>query len=87
MVALFEATYPLLRAGTLVGVEQEVGGGSFHLASEIESAKRLDLEQPYLGRDLINLLRAGTFGNQAGCWFEDSGRRYEVSISIKETSK
>ena len=87
MVALFEASYPLLRAGMLVGVEQEVGGGSFHLASEIESAKRLDLEQSYLGRDLINLLRAGTFGNQAGCWFEDAGRRYEVSISIKEISK
>lgn len=86
MVALFEASYPLLRAGMLVGVEQEVGGGSFHLASEIESAKRLDLGQSYLGRDLINLLRAGTFGNQAGCWFEDAGRRYEVSISIKETS-
>jgi len=87
MLALFEATYPLFREGTLVGVEQEVGGGSFHLASEIESAKRLDLEQSYLGRDLINLLRAGTFGNQTGCWFEDSGRQYEVFISIKETSK
>lgn len=87
MVALFKANYPALRAGALVAVEQDLGEGSFHLASELESAKRIDLERSYLGRDLINLLRAGTFGQQGGCWFEDAGHHYEVSISIKEKSE
>ena len=87
MIALYEATYPLFRAETLVGVEQDGGEGSFHLASEIESASRLDLEASYRCRDLINLLRARTFSGRPGCLFEDSGRCYEISISIRENAK
>jgi len=87
MVKLFSMHYPMLSAGILAGVPQNAEEGSSHLASEIEPASRLDLEGSYRCRDLINLLRARTFEGHPGCWFEDSGRRYEISISIKEKAK
>lgn len=87
MVQLFTSHYPALRAGSLAGLSQNADEGSFHLASEIELASRLDLEGSYRCRDLINLLRARTFDGHPGCWFEDLGRRYEISISIREKAK
>ena len=87
MVKLFSTHYPVLRAGSLAGVPQNAEEGSSHLACEIEPASRLDLEGSYRCRDLINLLRARTFDGHPGCWFEDSGRRYEISISIREKGK
>lgn len=87
MVDLFEAHYSMLRAGKLHDLPQKVGEGSFHQASEIEDASRLDLNGSYRCKDLLNLLRARTFRGRQGCWFEDSGRRYEVTISIKERGK
>jgi methionyl-tRNA formyltransferase len=87
MVKLFSTHYPVLRAGSLAGVPQNAEEGSSHLASEIEPASRLDLEGSYRCRDLINLLRARTFDGHPGCWFQDSGRRYEISISIREKGK
>lgn len=87
IIDLFKGEYSTLRAGELKGLPQSVGKGSFHLASEIEAASRLDLDSYYRCKDLINLLRARTFDGHPGCWFEDSGRRYEVSISVKEEGK
>jgi methionyl-tRNA formyltransferase len=87
MVKLFTTHYPVLRAGNLAGLPQSADEGSFHLASEIEPASRLDLEGSYRCRDLLNLLRARTFDAYPGCWFEDSGRQYEVAISIRERAK
>lgn len=87
MVKLFTTHYPALRRGDLSGLPQSADEGSFHLASEIEPASCLDLEASYRCRDLINLLRARTFEGHPGCWFEDSGRRYEVSISIREKAE
>ena len=87
MVKLFTTHYPVLRAGSLAGLPQSADEGSFHLASEIEPASRLNLEGSYRCRDLLNLLRARTFDGHPGCWFEDSGRHYEVAISIRERAK
>jgi len=87
MVGLFEAHYSALRSGELEALPQDIREGSFHQASEIEAASRLDLDDSYRCSDLLNLLRAKTFEGYPGCWFEDSGRRYEVSISIKERGK
>lgn len=82
-VDLFKATYPAIRTGEFPLVPQRLTSGSFHLSSEIADASRIDLDKSYRGRDLLNMLRARTFPGYPGCWFEDSGVRYEVTVSIR----
>lgn len=84
MLELFRESYPSLRAGGCCGIRQEPSAGSFHRASELDPASRLDLESRTSVRELLNRLRARTFPGKPACWFEDGDRTWEVRIQITE---
>ncbi len=83
MVNLFKEIYPQIRQGILTRTPQDLTKGSFHLASELESASRIELEAQYRARDLLNLLRARTFPEHPACWFQDDGQTFEVRVEIR----
>ena len=84
MVDLFVKSYPSIRRGGFKSAQQDKGVGSFHQASELEVASQIDLDSSYRARTLLNLIRARTFKGHPGCWFEENGSRYEMSITIKK---
>ena len=84
MLTLFRQTYPVLRTGRFESTPQDMAAGSFHHSSEIEKVSQIDLERSYRARELIDLLRARTFEGHPGCWFEEGGIRYEVSITVRK---
>lgn len=84
MLELFCETYPILRKGKFESRPQDPHAGSFHRASELDSASKIDLDSHYRAIDLLNLLRARTFEGHPGCWFEQDGNRFEISISIRK---
>lgn len=86
MFALLKKTYPVLRTGRFVAKPQDLAVGSFHRASELESASKIDLDAHYRARDLLNLLRARSFEGHPGCWFDEAGNRYEISINIRKVN-
>jgi len=86
MVELFCKTYPILRTEQYDTKPQNAGMGSFHRASELESASQIDLDALYRARDLLNLLRARTFQGYPGCWFEEAGNCYEISVKIRKVN-
>jgi len=83
MVALFEESWPAIRDGRIPRTPQPASG-SFHRASELDAASRIDLEASYRARDLLNLLRARTFPPHPAAWFIDGGERYEVRVEIRK---
>lgn len=87
MVSLFEKIWPTLRNGKIDPMPQPEGVGSFHRANELDQASRIDLDRSYLGRELLNLLRARTFRPHPGCWFEEGGDRYEIAIEIRKSER
>ncbi len=82
MVNLFKETYPVIRNFNIVRQKQDINGGSFHLANEINKASQINLDDNYRARDLLNLLRARTFPTNPACWFKDGINEYEVKIEI-----
>jgi len=86
MFDLFCKSYPVLRKGKWDLKPQNVSLGSFHRAAELEDASKIDLDGMYRARDLLNLLRARTFEGYPGCWFEESGERYEISLKIRKVN-
>lgn len=83
MVCLFKDTYPAIRTLNIPRHKQDLSQGSFHFATELDSASFINLDQSYRARDLLNLIRARTFHGHPACWFADAGEEYEVRIDIK----
>jgi methionyl-tRNA formyltransferase len=86
MVALVKESYPALRSWNVSPVPQDLSQGSFHRARELEPASLIALDAPTTARDLLNRLRARTFPGYPGCRFEDNGRTFEVTVSIKDVT-
>lgn len=84
MMQLLMEVYPALREGEFASFPQSLDAGSFHYASELESASKINLSTSYRALDLLNLLRARTFEGRPGCWFEEDGNRYEISVNIRK---
>lgn len=87
MVELFRASYDRIRRGDIPRIPQELSRGSFHKASEIDAASRIDLDAKVRARDLLNLLRARTFAGFPAAWFVDDGTRYEVRVEIRKADE
>jgi len=85
LVDLLAENYDRIARGDIPRIPQESGTGSFHRASEIDAASRIDLDASYRARDLLNLLRARTFPPYPAAWFMDDGDRYEVRVRIERT--
>jgi len=80
---LFKTTYPRIREGDFVLMPNDPKSGTFHHSSELETASQILLDQIYVARDLLNLLRARTFDGFPGCWFTEDNVKYEVRVNIK----
>lgn len=89
MVSLFKNIYPRLRMNLneIISFPQDLSKGSFHYSSELIPASHIKLDELYTARSILNMLRAKTFDGYSGCWFQDDGVRYEVTISIKRVNE
>ena len=61
MIDLFRRTYPSIRELEFQRIPQDASLGSFHKAAELDPASEINLDDSYVTRDLLNLLRARTF--------------------------
>jgi methionyl-tRNA formyltransferase len=86
IVELFQSTYPQLRLAGVHAVAQDLSQGSYHHSSELEPASEVQLDRLYHGRQILNLLRARSFDGHPGCWFDDGGQRYEITIKIRKVT-
>lgn len=87
MLNLFKDFYPSFRDGIFKLKYQDISEGSFHKSSELINASKIELDKKYLGRNILNMLRAKTFEGFQGCWFEENGINYEITIKIKNLKK
>jgi methionyl-tRNA formyltransferase len=79
---LFREQWPSIKDGTAGRSPQPRTGGTFHRTRDVEEIDRIDLDQKYKARDLINILRARTFPPYRGAYFVDKGRRIGVRIDL-----
>ncbi|MHC4560181.1 MAG: formyltransferase family protein [Planctomycetota bacterium] len=84
IVDLFKSKFGEIRSGNLPRKKQASAAATFHLGNEIEQASRIDLDQEYKARNLLNLLRARSNFPQGACWFVDDGHKYEVRVDIRK---
>jgi len=83
---LFTETYGTISKLEFSQVTKNYGlvNGSYHNEINMTTASQIVLDQKYIARDLLNLLRARTFEGKPGCTFSENGQRYSVRIEITE---
>ena len=87
IVRLFVDNFPMIKQGNIPRIPQDLSQGSYHKASELDSASFIDLEKSYKARDLLNILRARTFPPYPGSWFKDDNQEYEVRVEITKRNR
>lgn len=83
-IELFQETYPSIRELEFRRIPQDPSLGSFHRAAELDPASEIKLDDSYVARDLLNLLRARTFAGHPSCWFREGDEEFEVRIEIRK---
>ncbi len=82
MISLFIEHYQNIRTLSFNSIPQDNKKSTMHYQSDMVSASKLELDQKFTMRKLINLLRARTFSGHPACSFKEDGVEYEVRIKI-----
>jgi len=87
IVELFKFNWASIRDLKIETFEQNNENACYHKKSEIEGLDYIDIEKAYTARELINLLRARSFGNRGFAYLEDKGERVYLKLSLSDTSE
>lgn len=60
--------------------------GKYHFGKELGIATKINLDEKYTARELLNLLRGRTFPPYPAAYFSEDGSTYEVRIEISKKS-
>lgn len=86
IVALFRATWPAIVAGELEPVPQDDARAVYHDRSEVDALDQLRLDDVMRVGDVIDRLRARSFGSRGFAWYEVDGERVYVNVRLGRTS-
>ena len=87
IVDLFKKKFEDIRNGNLLRKKQDMNAGSFHWEKEIEASSKINMDDRYKARDLLNLIRARSGFPHGAAWFTDDGQKYEVRLEIIKMEK
>jgi methionyl-tRNA formyltransferase len=84
MVYLFKKNYVNILEGSYTLKKPDLEAGDFHLSKEIEIHSCIDLNRSYIGKELLNIIRARTFKNSKSAYFIHNEKKYFVRLQIEE---
>ena len=84
IIALFEENWNDIKSGRKKSTPQNESRATYHSKKDIDGLDKLDLDKTYSGRDLINLLRARSFGELGFAYFEEDGKRIHMNLRLSE---
>jgi len=79
---LFKEAWPLVKAGEAEIVEQTVEEGSHHHARDVEKIDEIQLDRPYIAKELIDILRARTFPPYPGAYMVVNNRKVYLRLQL-----
>ena len=85
IVELFVENWPAIRNGDLAPTPQS-GSAVYFPKNAFDDSDTLDLDENSTVRDVINRLRARTFGGKGYSHFYSDGRKISIAISLNEES-
>lgn len=85
IVNLFKESWPKISGGQIEPFPQDESKANFHRKDEVKDLDRLDPEATMKVKDLINLLRARSFGHLGFAYYEVDGKPVYLNLQLNET--
>ena len=86
IVKLFINNWEKIMNNEIVPLKQNEKDAIYHSKNEIKSLDEIDFFGSYVAKDLINLLRARTFGEHGFAYFTVDGQKIRARIELKPDS-
>jgi len=86
MVNLFRDKWDEIRDNKLKAVPQNESVAVYHAKSEIETLDKIEITQNYKAEDLINKIRARSFGNRGFAYYEVNGQKIYIKLNLATSS-
>jgi methionyl-tRNA formyltransferase len=86
IIALFKGTWPKIAAGEIMPTPQDESRAVYHKKSEIGQLDHLDLNAVMRVGDVINLLRARSFGDRGFAYFDQGGQKVYLNLSLNASN-
>ncbi|MEE6251619.1 MAG: formyltransferase family protein, partial [Bdellovibrionota bacterium] len=84
---VFSKNWDSIKNGSLNPTPQNLTGGNYHKKNEIEALDHIDLEKTYTGEELINILRARSFGDRGFAYFTKANKKIFLKLELSEESR
>ena len=83
IVKLFREIWPKLRDNKIQAISQKNMEYTFHTAKQVDELDEIDLEKTYTGKEIINILRSRTYGQDAFSFFRVNGKKITIGVFLK----
>jgi methionyl-tRNA formyltransferase len=87
IVDLFVDKWDQIKNSEIDATSQDESSAIYHDKNEINDLDLIELSKNYSARDLINLIRARSFGNLGFAYYEENGKKIFLKLSLSETTK
>ncbi|MDP8266426.1 MAG: formyltransferase family protein [Candidatus Aceula meridiana] len=84
IIELFKKKWPLIKAGKIKPVAQDESKAVYHKKKEADFLDTVDLSRLYSGSQIINLLRARSFGKKGFAFFEKNGKKTYLNLKLSK---
>ena len=84
IVNLFKKKWDAIKKGSIIPFNQNESRAVYHKKIDIKNLDKLNLDEKIKVRDLINILRARTFGNLGFAYFEEEGERVYLNLKLSK---
>jgi methionyl-tRNA formyltransferase len=87
IVALFRETWPAIADGSITPAPQDDSRAVYHDRSDVAALDELRLDDVMRVGDVIDRLRARSFGSRGFAWYEVGGERVYANLRLGRTSE
>ena len=84
-INLFKENFHKILNGDYTETYVDNTKGTFHYSKELLKHSEIKLDKKYKAIDLINIIRARTFGETGGSYFNLDGKKYNIRLNIEGT--
>lgn len=86
LVKLFKKTWPKIKNGKIQAFSQDSSKAIYHKKLEVDKFDKLDLDKTMKVKDVINLLRARSFGDKGFAYYERGKEKIYLNIKLSKSS-
>jgi methionyl-tRNA formyltransferase len=85
IIKLFKINWPLIREGNIKAYPQLEENSSYHRKNEISLLDEIKLNKNYTGKQIIDILRARSFGDIGFAYFKVDEKKIYINIRLSDT--